>query len=458
MLTTLDRIFEAANERLYPLGVEIQEWEQEIGHRDVFQPTEYVDYLATSNDVYTVANFRARQFGSLPILGYDSRSNEKSEVTDGPEIELLHKVNPFWTFARLMRQTELGMFVWGEGYWAVNKTRSGVPAEMYWMRPDRTHPIPHPDKWLSGFYYEPLDGSEPIVFDASEVVWFRYPNPIDQYAGLAPLAAARLAADVARDAMRSNRRMFKQGMQMGGFVVPKQHANTNVRTPPFSLEQASELERKIDRQWTGERNAHRWGVLRYEADFKNVGITPKDAEFVAGLELTFRQVCRVGGVPPPLVFDLEHATLTNVRELQKIYWEHSGVPEANFYAYDLEEQFLPMFPRRRVNHLAWDFTTVPALQESIQAVWDRERGQLETGAMTINEWRKSKGMAPVAWGDVWWAPVNKAPVTSADPQTEPATDDERKEQQAALDLAALVAAEVADLVGSSQGANGHGSL
>ncbi len=455
-MNTLDQILDRVNSRLNPAGLEIQDFEREMGHRDEFGPAEYGNYLATSNDVYTVVNFRARQFGSLRLRSYDSRGNEKLEITEGAEVDLLRKVNPHWTFARLMRQTELAMGVWGETPWAINKTRDGTPAEIYWLRPDRTHPIPHPDKWLSGFIYEPVSGGDPILFDASEVVWFRYPNPLDQYAGLSPLAAARLAADVATASMQANRQMQRQGMSIGGFVVPKQHTNTAKRVAPFSPEQAKDLEKAISRQFTGTKNAHRWGVLRFEADFKSMSVTPKDAEYVDGLNLSFRQVCRAYGVPPPLVFDLEHATLANVSALQKIFWEHTGVPEADFYAYDLEEQLLPMFPRQKVKHLAWDFTKVPALQEATSAVWDRQRQQVEVGALTINEWRKEQGRPSVPWGDVWWAPVNKAPVDSTD-GTDTEGDADRSEQADNLNFAALVAAEVADIVGASQGGpNGDG--
>jgi hypothetical protein len=72
-------------------------------------------------------------------------------------------------------------------------------------------------------------------------------------------------------------------------------------------------------------------------------------------------------------------------------------------------QVLPRFAGPP-SHLEWDYSKVPVLQESLTSVWDREKGQLETGAQTINEWRKAKGLPPVPWGDVWWAPVNKAQV------------------------------------------------
>ncbi|MGQ0669337.1 MAG: phage portal protein [Actinomycetota bacterium] len=403
-MNVLDRILAERAVRSFPVGLEIQSFETDHGHRDEFAPPSYGDYLATSNDIYSVVNFRARHIGSLPLLAFEGRGPEKQLVESGPEPDLLRRVNPFWTFSRLMRQTEMSMGVWGESFWAVEKDARGEPIELWWRRSTKVHPVPSASGWLGGFIYESGTG-ERLPFATDEIIWFRYPNPLDEWAGLPPLVAARLAADVASASMKSNRNLFAQGMQMGGVVMPKGDRVT------FSADQAEELERSLARRFKGVDKAHRWGVLRFEADIQNLAVTPKDAEFVAGLNLTFRQVCRVYGVPSPLLYDLEHATLANLRELQLAFWQDCAVPEARFYADDLEEQLLPMFRRGRVDHLAWDFAGIPSLQEATTAVWDRERQAIDVGALTINEWRKSKGMPPVAWGDVAWMAVNKAPVS-----------------------------------------------
>lgn len=439
----LERIAQAS-QRGYPVGAEVNQWDRELGHRDDFGPEKYGQYLASSNDIYSIVTFRARHMGSLPLLVFRGRGPEKEEVSEGDLVELLLRVNDHWTFPRLMRQTEMAMGVYGEAFWALDHNPRTRRRELWWLHPTRTHPVPHPTEWLSGFLYQPSTGAAPIPFGASEVIWLRYPNPLDEYAGLSPVAAARLAADVASAAMASNRNLFRQGLQIGGLLMPK---DTKVT---FSPEQAADLEEMLDRRFRGVDKAHRWGVLRFEAQTKDVAVSPKDAEFVAALNVTFRQACRAYGVPSPLLNDLEHATLANLRELQRAFWEHGMVPDANFYASDLEEQLLPALGIKG-HHLEWDFSTVPALQESSTSVWDRERSQIEQGTMTINEWRKAHGRPPVDWGDVWWAPLNKSPVSDDSHATITSTPEEDRSQ--AL-LASLIAAELADLV--PQGGNGHG--
>lgn len=406
-MSILDRV-EARRAGLlnqYPLGDDIFEWDRELGHRDEFGPAEYGNYIATSNLIYSAIQLRSRRLATIPIRAYRGSDENKVLQTTGGVPRLLQHVNPFWTYERLKRQTEQSMGLWGEAFWAVQKDRRGLPDQLWWVNPTRMHPVPHPTKYLSGFLYEPTTGAEPIPFRADEVIWFRYPNPLDEYAGLSPLAAGRLAADSHSDAMKSNRNMLKGGMQLGGVISPPKGTT-------FSADNAKKLEHQLQQRLSGADKAHRWAILRFEAQVDKLAVTPRDAEWLGGLNFTVREVARAYGIPSPLLMDLENATLANVREFDRMLWELTLVPDEEFYVAELREQLLPMFGNAtRVNHLEPDFTGVSALQESQTAVWDRERQQVESGLMTINEWRNSHGMADVAWGDVWWAPVNKGPVS-----------------------------------------------
>lgn len=390
--------------RAWPVGKgELVAPDYAYGHDDSrFSPEEYGDYAVTSNDVYSIVALRARMLSGLTLRFYQGRGSDKTEVTDHPAVDQYRHVNPFWTSARLARMDEFSMGLWGESFWALEPGRGGGPGEIWWMKPSRVRPIPHETGYIQGYAYHSVSG-QIITFAADEVVWFRYPNPIDEFSALSPLAAARLAADTSEAMMRSNNSLFSQGLQIAGLIVPPADKVT------FSQEQAEDLERALTRRFSGADKAHKWAVMRYEAQFKQLQITPKDAEYVAGLNMSFRQACRAYGMPSPLLNDLEHATLSNAREFQRMAWDQALVPDALFRAQEVEEQYLPRF-RGGPDHCAPDFTQVSALQESATESWIREAQALDRGALTINEWRKGKGMPAVSWGDRPYLPVNKAPV------------------------------------------------
>lgn len=373
------------------------------GHdQSEFSPEEYGDYAATSNEIYSVASKRARLMSGLTLKLYRGQGADKDEVTSGPAAELLARVNPFWTPRRLARMDELSMCLWGHTAWAIER-RAGRPDEIWWLKPSRLRPVPHKTDYLKGFLYEPITGGPLIPFNPDEVIWFRHPNPLDEFSPLSPLAAARLAADTASAMMKSNQALFVNGLQGGGVVVPP--ANVT-----YTQQQAEDLSALLEHRRKGVDKAHRWLVLRMEAQLKGLNVTPKDAEFLGGLNFTLRQVCNAFGMQSALLNDLEHATLSNVRDLERHEWASTLKPDAELRADEIKEQLLPLFGGSGPDHCEYDFTAVPALQESASEAWAREAQAIDRGALTINEWRKSKGLPAVPWGDVYWAPVNKAAV------------------------------------------------
>lgn len=411
-----DRIAErrAALMRSWPVGVgTVDAGDKYWGHQDPYVPPEYGDYIATSNEIYSVANFRARLMSGLSLRLFRGWGNDKLAVEAGPVVDLLRHVNPFWTWPRLARVDELAMCVWGKTFWALEPGPDGRPAEIWWLRPDRVRPVPHETEYLdpkTAFVYEPIMGGPLIEFRREEIVWFRYPHPLDEFSALAPLVAARLAADTSSAMQRSNKLLFDQGMMGGGVIVPTSDKVS------FSPEQARDLERQFASRMKGVDKSHRWAVLRFEAELKALQVTPKDAEFVAGLGLNLRQICNAYGIPSPLLNDLDQANMAILDGLTKAMWSHTLVPDAQLRSAEIVEQLLPRFAGQRdaPDYAEFDFGQVPALQESESESWARESQALDRGALTINEWRARKGLPPVPWGDGWWAPVNKSLVTDAD--------------------------------------------
>jgi HK97 family phage portal protein len=374
-----------------------------------FSPPDYGEYLATSNAVHACATLRARLLAQLPLRLYRLTGGDegKNEVTRGALWQLLQKVNPYWTLPRLVQMTELSLCAWGKAFWFTDERRSPnapPPRELWWARPDRVKVVPHPQNYVSHFLYEPVNGSEPVRFEPWETVWLRYPNPLEEYEGLSPLAAARIAADVASAAMKSNRNIFTNGMQAAGFVT-----NGDNRVP-FSKQQAEELAEHLDRRFKGVDKAHRVGILHFDAKFQSVAMTPKDAEFLGALKWSLEDVCRAYGVPLDLIGG--QRTFENVNASETIVWNHTILPEAAFVATELTEQLLPMFAGGRdgADLCEFDHAAVEVLKEDEAAKWEVWRSQIEVGVRTRNEWRDQEGLPPLAWGEDFWVASTLTPI------------------------------------------------
>lgn len=373
----------------------------------VWSPQAYGEYIATSNAVYSCATLRADLLASLPLKLYKGAGDNRAEVTRGALYELMQKVNPFWTFARMMRMSELSLSLWGKCFWFLERGPSGKGPvkEIWWGRPDRVSVFPDPKEYIKGFAYKPKDGGAPMPYMPGEVIWFRYDNPLDEFDGLSPIAAARIAADYASAAWKSNRNLFAQGLQAGGFVTPKSGAT-------LTEDQAVEIEKILDKRLAGVDKAHRWSVFRFEAEMKQAGWNPKEAEFLGGLRASMEEIARAYKIPQDLIGG--QRTYENVDAAYKAVWTHCLLPEARFIATEIVEQLLPMFGKE-ADSAEFDTSGLTILQEAEAQRWARASDQIAKGAMVVNEWRKGEGLDPKPWGDVWWTPAGVMPVNDATP-------------------------------------------
>ena len=89
-------------------------------------------------------------------------------------------------------------------YWAVERDEQGRP-EIWPLRPDRVSIVPDRRQYIRGSVY---DGRNSLVaYTPDKIVWFRYFNPLEDYAGLSPIAPVRISADMAKDSLRSTSKM-----------------------------------------------------------------------------------------------------------------------------------------------------------------------------------------------------------------------------------------------------------
>lgn len=376
-------------------------------------------YLATSNAVYVCNRLRAQMLSSLkPALYKVAKDGSKTDVTTGELYELLQKVNPFWTFRRLIEMTEMSLGVYQQGaFWVLERGERGtqaarrrVPQELWWVPPDRMRVIKSGASYISHYEYQPTDGSRPIRFERDEVIWFRYPNVINEFASLPPISAAMIAADTAYAAMYSNAMLFRNGAQVSGVIGPK--AGTTL-----TEEQAQSIETSIARRFRGMDKAHRLAVFRFETSIQPLSITPKDAEFLGTLGWGLEEIARAYGVPLDLVGG--QRTYENYNAAQLDLWIRTLIPEARFIADELTEQLLPHFPGQ-ADLIEFDAGDVLVLQEAEREKWAIEKEQLDRGVLLQNEWREEQGLDPVPWGDAWWASATLTPVMDAS-KPEPAT-------------------------------------
>ena len=181
----------------------------------------YGNYYATSVSIYSAIKLRADAMARAPLAvlrpapagagpGPASALTRVPVDPGHPAQRLLDHVNPWHTRGDLWRATEINLCLWGSSFWALERDDSGQ-FEIWPLRSDRVRVLPEKHRHVKGFVYMGTNG--PVPYTPDEIVWMRYYNPLEPFAGLSPLAPVRLSVDSGIDALRFNRNFFKNSAQ-----------------------------------------------------------------------------------------------------------------------------------------------------------------------------------------------------------------------------------------------------
>ena len=247
----------------------------------------------------------------------------------------------------------------------------------------------------------------------------RYFNPLEEYAGLSPMAPVRLSVDTGLDALRFNRNFFKNSAQPD-VIFTTEETMTDAEVEDFY--------QRWESRYKGPGNAHRPAIASFIKEIKSLGFNHREMEFIQGLRWSLEDVSRTYGVPLPLLSDLQRATFANINTAERLFWRNTIIPEMRFLEEQLNEVLLPRLGYADLT-VEFDLSAIEAMQEDESNRVSREVQLLDRGVLTINEARRSRNMPDVPWGDTWWAPNRRTPVDASTANPDQASSLAREEQQ-----------------------------
>ena len=368
--------------------VDVDRYSEISGSGQDWAKTVYGSYYASSVPVYSAIRVRSEALArpGLTALVRDGASGWVPAGLDHPAQQLIDRVNPWHTRGDLWRATETYLSLWGSAFWALEPDDEGR-WEIWPLRPDRMRVLPDRHRYVKGYVYMGVTG--PVPYTRDEVVWFRYFNPMDEYAGLSPMAPLRLSADMGADAMRFNRNFFRNSAQPDVIFTTEEG---------MTDDEVEDFYQRWDRRFRGPGNAHRPAIASFIKDIKTLGFTHREMEFVQGLRWSLEDVSRTFGVPMPLLSDYQNATFANINTAERIFWRNTMIPEMKFLEDQINEKLLPTlgYPGVKVE---FDLADIEALKEDENDRANREALLLDRGVITINEVRRSRNLPDVSWGD-----------------------------------------------------------
>ena len=280
---------------------------------------DYGSYYATSVSVYAAIKLRAEALSRPPVQFFRQtpQGERRPAEPSHPARRLLDQVNPRYTRGDLWRATEIHLSLWGSAFWALEQDPDGG-WEIWPLRPDRVRILPHRQGHIRGFVYQGDSGA--VAYTPEEMVWIRYFNPLEEFAGLSPLAAARLPVDMGRDGLNFNRNFLRNSAQPD-FVLLTNESLTDADVQDFY--------ERWEARYRGPGNAHRPAIANYISDIKTLGLTHREMDFIQGLRWSLEEVSRgLRGAQAPAVGPGAGHLRQHQRRRADILAQHHGAGDA----------------------------------------------------------------------------------------------------------------------------------
>lgn len=198
-----------------------------------------------------------------------------------------------------------------------------------------------------------------------------------------------------------------------------------------SLQDARAFQEAMLQSHGGAGNQHKPRIFSDGAQVTTIGISPRDAQFIEGMNLTVEEVSRIYAVPNSLLGDSgpKSGSTPITPEHEMTRWLRYGLaPRLRRIAAHINHH-PAFFGAGARDQFAWE--TSDAIVGDVQTEDAIAHQQIQDGRITVNEWRATKGLAGLPGGDVpLLTPVGAAPNPGAlvvplggvEPATEPAAE------------------------------------
>lgn len=342
----------------------------------------------TANPIgFRAVKIIAEAAAALPLVLQDAERRYDTH----PVLDLISRPNGAQGRAELFEALFGQLLLTGNGYLEA-VSGEGIPLELHVLRSDRMALVPGADGWPVAYDYTVGgrkhrfalgDGSSPICHIKSF-------HPQDDHYGLSPMQAAATALDVHNAASRWSKALLDNAARPSGAIIYKGADGQS----QLSTDQYDRLLHEMETQHQGAKNAGRPMLLEGGLDWKPMGFSPSDMEFLKTKEGAAREIAIAFGVPPMLLGIPGDATYANYQEANRAFYRLTVLPLVTRVAGAVAD-WLGDFSGERFD-LKPDLDQIAALSAERDAQWKRVAS---ASFLTDAEKRNLLGLPSLEVGD-----------------------------------------------------------
>jgi HK97 family phage portal protein len=346
----------------------------------------YACIRAISQDIATLQPFiRRRLIGG----GYQRELRH-------PLNKLFRRPNRWQTWFEFIGYAVSSICLRGNAFVVVERDRDANPIELVPIAPDRATIMLTDDGEL-WYRINSRRLGMGILVPPDDMIHIKNIS-MDGYVGVSPIAVAQDVIGLALATQQHGGILFRQGGQIGGVI-----------SHPGQL--SKEASDRVANSWrethAGVQNAHKVAILEEGMSFNKVAITNEEAQFLETRRFQVIDICRLYGVPPHRLGELDKATLNNIEQQNQQYLDSALRPTVRSIE-QLFDHHLLFDDERSILECKFDFDEMTRGDQKTRF----EAYQIGTlnGWLNRNEVRARENMDPITdgTGDEYRVPLNTA--------------------------------------------------
>jgi len=328
--------------------------------------------------VYRCVRMISEAASSIPFVVREKRI----DINEHPLLDLLSSPNTRQSGPKFLEALYCYLLIGGNAYASKIKLADEV-RELHIIDPAKTSTVVDEKGWPLAYEYN--NQSSITRFEIDEILHLALFNPTDELNGLSPLISANMALDIHNSASSWNKALLDNSARPSGALVYASSAGNNLTD-----EQFSRLKDELEEGYTGSTRAGRPMLLEGGLDWKAMGYSPRDMDFLQAKNGAAREIALAFGVPPMLLGIPGDNTYSNYQEANRAFWRQTVIPLANKTACDIGNWLGPDYGDEFV--LAADTQALDVLAPDREKLWNR---LAQADFLTNDEKREAVGFVPL---------------------------------------------------------------
>lgn len=355
--------------------------------------------LEKSSLVMAAVNWLGRVLPEAPlqVVRADAKGKEQP-IPNHPAVDLLNRPNPFFSGATLWKAFAMSWITSGNVYFFKARNAFGQVVQLWHIPPWMIAPRWPEDGSEFISYYEYQSDGAIVQIPVEDIIHFRDgadPSNMGR-TGLSPVAS------VLREVCGDNEVAAYQYLILKAGGVPPvmlglREGQTSVKFDP------DHVKAKYLASTSGDKRGQVF-VSNYAFEFNKLGFNPSELDLKVLRHLPESRFASVIGIAKEtLGFGAadENSTYNNVQQADERSICTYAKPLWEFIGDELTHQLGPDVSLRRNHRIAFDLRQIAALQEDQNELHKRACTDLQSGGITVNEFREMIGLESRPDGDVY---------------------------------------------------------